>query len=609
MDIVRKTYRTWAFVGFLIIPFVMILLTYQLLQVSQYRYVVDSFTPVDSDDTTPLGFSHFPTEDYGSSTPEYIGSLYLGDYDARSGDYAFIPSFRGRLVITSGDRILFDSVENNKNLSPNIAKTAFFEFTVSDGQLVQFQLFRDEAIFVGMSDVFIGNQDVLLPSVNNLKFYSYFMRTAYWGAEVLIVVSMLILMFFGLIGDRLRSLIFICLFLVCLQAPAVLSEYVDIFYILPYLYSFVFILVYFYIHFLESIENVCAKNKIHNHYKVYLLLSGISFITCVLSPQVGYLISVFISFPMLILVLLYGAARSFRSFVNYGAIEAVVFGSGSLTVGIATLHDFAVRIGVVDSYIFASGTAAFCFFIAGIFLIASAANDVKVDLQLQYAKIESELSQKKSQLAAAFNAREKLKEREAAAVEKQRITQDLHDGVLTYLSMIKSLTEGRSGPDSAHAYSLATNAMQEIRVILETDILEESSTFIALSVFRNQISGPLLCAGVELNWDLLEIRETTCISSEHALNLVRIFQEAVHNAVERASCTKLSVSAYRNREKERLILSIINSGGQSFSHSHRQGQGIKNMKRRANKIGADFSIEPTSSGAKVLLSFPFDNYE
>lgn len=609
MPISIKPNKTWTFFGFLIIPFVMIFITYHSLLVSQYNYVVNSFTPVDSDRTAPLGFSDFPTTDYGSSVPEYMGSLYLGDYDVRPGDYAFIPSFRGVLVVTSGDRILFNSIDNKENLSPNIAKTAFFELAVPDGALIQFQLFRDKAIFVGMSDVFIGNHDVLLRSVNKLKFYSYFMRTAYWGAEVLIIVSMLMLMYFGLIDNRLQSLIFICIFLAGLQTPVVLSEYVNLFHILPYLYSFVFVLLYFYFSFLESVSQVAFKNDLHGYYRASLVCSALAFIACVLSPKAGYLISLFISFPALILGLFYGSARSFQTFLKYSTIESVIFGSGSLTVGIAILHDVAVRVGFIDSYILVSGTAAFCFFISGTFLIISAGNSAKKGLQFQYAKIERELFEKKLQLEEGFNARAKLKEREAAAVEKQRITQDLHDGVLTYLSMIKSLTEGRRSPDSVHAYSLATNAMQEIRIILEADVLEESSTFIALSVFRNQIIGPLRDAGVELNWDLLVLRETTVISSEHALNLVRIFQEAVHNAVERANCKKVSVSAYVDRGEERLIISIINSGGVGFTNQHRQGQGIKNMKRRANLIGAEFLIEPASSGAEVSLSFTLEQYK
>jgi signal transduction histidine kinase len=308
-------------------------------------------------------------------------------------------------------------------------------------------------------------------------------------------------------------------------------------------------------------------------------------------------------FPVFVAVLYLVGILSLCDFLRFGQIEAAVFSMGSLTVAVSLMHDIFVRIGVLETHVLAIGIAGLNFFVCTAFLLISRILSSKRALLDQNMIIERALVLRTAQLAQEFERQGDLREQNAAAVENQRMTSDLHDGVLTYLSMIQSLSENDPAENSLHINSLAKNATREIRVILEADLLDQNSIFVALSVLRNQVVGPLRNAGVVVTWDLLALLDQTAIDHRHALNLFRILQEGIHNAFQRAQCKVLVVTASRDTSSRKLIVSVTNSGGSGLLPQNSDGNGIRNMRRRAALMAATFTLTPSTCGARLELSF------
>ena len=87
------------------------------------------------------------------------------------------------------------------------------------------------------------------------------------------------------------------------------------------------------------------------------------------------------------------------------------------------------------------------------------------------------------------------------------------------------------------------------------------------------------------------------------LEITRIIQEALHNAIVRADCKTLVVSA-RKTVKNQFSITIENSGGKSLKGEREGGFGINNMMMRARKINAQIDLVPIAGGAILTIYLP-----
>jgi len=85
--------------------------------------------------------------------------------------------------------------------------------------------------------------------------------------------------------------------------------------------------------------------------------------------------------------------------------------------------------------------------------------------------------------------------------------------------------------------------------------------------------------------------------------LYLIFKEAIHNACKYSHCSCVNISL--TRKKEASILSIRDNGKGFDVNKDSLGNGIHNMKQRAEKINASISIESEiNKGTSITLRFP-----
>jgi signal transduction histidine kinase len=95
------------------------------------------------------------------------------------------------------------------------------------------------------------------------------------------------------------------------------------------------------------------------------------------------------------------------------------------------------------------------------------------------------------------------------------------------------------------------------------------------------------------------------IPREIGIHIYRIMQESMHNAVQHAGGSRVSVAL--RRKKDRIILTIADNGkGISLENTRGgRGLGIPGMKERAALCRGKFRVEPASrGGTKVSLEIP-----
>jgi PAS domain S-box-containing protein len=191
--------------------------------------------------------------------------------------------------------------------------------------------------------------------------------------------------------------------------------------------------------------------------------------------------------------------------------------------------------------------------------------------------------------------------------EQRRIGQDLHDGLsqrlrgVAYLSHVlgedlaqKSLSEAR---DASRITQLLNEALVETHglarglfpISLEADGLM-SALGELVSNIQNiyKISCRLMCAKPVLIED-----------SSTAMNLFRIAQEAIQNAIKHGKATRIVIRLIKRSETIELVVKD-NGKGLPKHFEKRQGMGLKIMDHRASMIGAELQVQRVTAGGTLL---------
>ena len=198
-------------------------------------------------------------------------------------------------------------------------------------------------------------------------------------------------------------------------------------------------------------------------------------------------------------------------------------------------------------------------------------------------------------------------------LQEQRlaISKDLHDNIgsqLTFIiSSLDNLKYFEFTKDKLYSKfdSIGTFTRSTITDLRDTiwAMNKEAITFEDLKTrttnFIEAAKTSLLGITFEFNYPK-DTSEVT-LNSLQGIDVYRIIQEAVNNAVKHANATKISVDF--TLIKNTLEVSITDNGKGFDKESVEAGNGLNSMKKRAQEIEADFSIEPLEQGTKVRLEF------
>jgi signal transduction histidine kinase len=131
------------------------------------------------------------------------------------------------------------------------------------------------------------------------------------------------------------------------------------------------------------------------------------------------------------------------------------------------LHDLGFKLGLHSNWISLStlGGAAFVFFLASQF--ASQYLRMSKELEQNKALIVKKLHEQELRLQQENAQRSDLEHKRRSLIESERISMDLHDGVMGSLQLIRVLSESATNKKMRAIYSASSDALNEIRLILE----------------------------------------------------------------------------------------------------------------------------------------------
>lgn len=229
-------------------------------------------------------------------------------------------------------------------------------------------------------------------------------------------------------------------------------------------------------------------------------------------------------------------------------------------------------------------------------------------------KLKNNQLQKEAELRDALN---KIAVQNQLQEQRLRISRDLHDNIGAQLTFIISSIEnlkyslksenGQMSQKLNNITSFTANTIFELRDTIwamnkpEITIEDLKLRIINFIDKAREISADL---NFEFNVDK-HLSDEYAFTSVEGMNLYRIIQEAVHNAMKYAEAKNILVNL--NLKNELLRFSISDDGKGFDQNKTDYGNGINNMKKRAGELNGKLTLKTEEEkGTFIIVEIPFN---
>lgn len=243
---------------------------------------------------------------------------------------------------------------------------------------------------------------------------------------------------------------------------------------------------------------------------------------------------------------------------------------------------------------------SFLFFIGGLLFVIRYQRNRNLQLQMREAQ------QRANEEIYNLMLSQQRKLDEVIQKEKQRIAQELHDGVLGRLFGARMNLDSLNKKDNPKAIESRNHYIAELKII-EQDIREIShelnrekyaliNNFLAIitNLFEEQkaVSEAKLLTFIDssINWSKVD--------NTIKINLYRIIQESLQNINKYAKAQTINVSIKKDKENFRLV---IKDDGIGFNVSKKsKGIGIRNIESRVKSCNGKFDIKSKNGEGTII---------
>ena len=188
----------------------------------------------------------------------------------------------------------------------------------------------------------------------------------------------------------------------------------------------------------------------------------------------------------------------------------------------------------------------------------------------------------------------------AALQERQRIMQDIHDGLGSQLVSSLALSE-RGALDSLQTSALLRECIDDLRLAIDSLAGTEDSFAVMAGNLRFRMEPRLRAAGITLKWNSAALSDAAVVPVAYTLPLLRIMQESLANALRHSGASQIAVTM--GTDDSSLHICITDNGKGFDPRRVHPGKGVSSMEKRARGIGAALDITSTG-GTSVRVTLP-----
>jgi len=218
--------------------------------------------------------------------------------------------------------------------------------------------------------------------------------------------------------------------------------------------------------------------------------------------------------------------------------------------------------------------------------------------------LDGRVRDKTRELEEQFARTRSLEREMVLAQERERLVRDMHDGMGGQL--VSLITLVRSGRGNAELVEQAlAECLQDLRLMIDSMDTASEDLAVGLGMLRSRLEPRLRAMGLAVHWNTHELPAGIRLGPEGVLQVFRILQEALQNAIKHAAARALWIEAQADGSPTVPAIRVtVRDDGIGFPASRPEGRGLGNMRYRAERLGATLTVDSIPTGTRVTLLIP-----
>jgi signal transduction histidine kinase len=286
------------------------------------------------------------------------------------------------------------------------------------------------------------------------------------------------------------------------------------------------------------------------------------------------------------------------------SLHGMLLGAWCLLGMLFWLHDWLLQNSLmpVESIFIGSYANVLAIFLTVIVVFRAYVGAVDEVRQVN-ATLGQRLDAREAELLVSHRRQVEIAHRQTLADERQRLMQDMHDGMGSSLrTALLDVEKGRVGPGAVA--QVLRGCIEDLKLAIDAMEPVQADLLLLLATLRFRIGPRLENAGLVLRWDIQDVPPLDWIDPRNSLHILRILQEAFTNIINHSKASEIRVSTCLDGDS---VLVTISDNGQGFDVARQLGslgRGLNNQIRRAESIGATVSWRSSDAGTQLTLTLP-----
>ena len=229
------------------------------------------------------------------------------------------------------------------------------------------------------------------------------------------------------------------------------------------------------------------------------------------------------------------------------------------------------------------------------------------------AGLESRLAARERELTASHEQLRALERQQTLAAERQRLMQDMHDGIgSSLMSALRMVEHGQAS--TADTALVLKDCIDDLKLAIDSLSPADADLLAMLAALRFRLAPRLKAAGITLTWSVQDLPPLPWLDPQAALHVLRILQEVLTNLLKHSQATAidLATEVRAGDANQGGVVVRIRDNGHAFvptasgSSATPAGQGLANVRHRAQALGGRCQWAAWEGGGEFRLWLPLE---
>ena len=231
---------------------------------------------------------------------------------------------------------------------------------------------------------------------------------------------------------------------------------------------------------------------------------------------------------------------------------------------------------------------------------------VQLVAEIKHAKstLEERVRLREAELTQSHARLSEIERRQTLSDERQRLMDDMHDGLGSSLSSVLRMVSKRYDND-AELQAVIRSCIDDLKLTIDSMEPVQDDLLQLLATLRYRFGPRLQDAGITLRWEVTDVPKLEWLDPRRSLHILRILQEALANALQHTRASEIRVATHADLLAVWVTVAD-NGGGFDVTAAQQRGggRGLMNQQRRAAELGGRLELASSASGTRLSLVLP-----